>query len=234
MKKTIGISAAVFALALAWGGLRAAQTAPDSADDTVALKDGRVLHGTVIEESKDDIVVMVDGVKRSFGRSFVTKVTYGNGSGEGSAMASGSAGAPMEAPGAAHPAPPAGTIPTQPPKGDLVADISTRYKVPPSDVVWVRQQGIADADVPLVFLIAATAGVVPRAVVSLRMQGWAWADIEAHFGMRSDYIYYEPGPWVAYPYYYPAVVGLGWWGLGWGWGGHWGGHWGGGWGGHWR
>lgn len=232
MHKTAKTIALMFALGLAWGGLRAEQAPQESADDTVSLKDGRVLHGTVLEESKDNIVVMVDGVKRSFGRSFVTKVSYGNGSGAGSAMASGPAEA---APGGAYPAPPAGTIPSDPPKGNLVADVSTRYKVPPSDVVWVRQQGIPDADVPLVFLIAATAEVVPRAVVRLRMEGWSWADIEAHYGMRSDYIYYEPGPWVAYPYYYPAVVGLGWWG-GWGWGGRWGGHWGGGWGGggHWR
>jgi hypothetical protein len=213
-------------LALAWGTLRAASPQPE--DDTVTLKDGRVLHGQVVEESNDSVVVLVQGLQRKFGRSFIKKIVYGSGPAEAAVPQQ----APMAHDGAdGAPAPEAGTIPTAPPKGDLVADLSVRYRVPQSDVIWVRQQGVSDTDLPMVFLVAATAHVVPRAVVKLLRAGWSWDDIEDHFGMNAKYISYEPGPWAAYPYYdYP--VGLGWWG-GWGWGGGWGygGHGGGGWGG---
>jgi hypothetical protein len=240
--KTAKTLVLMFALGLAWGGLRADTLSPSGGGgDTVTLKDGRVLHGDVVEESSENVVVMVDGVKRTFGRSFISKISYSDGTDPGPGVAQSQQAGPSNTggtmaqepngPGPGNgdsPAPPAGTIPSAPPQGDLVSDISTRYKVPPGDVVWVRQQGIADADVPLVFLIAATAQVVPRAVVKLRLEGWTWREIEAHFGMRPNYIYYGPGPWAAYPYYYPGVyVGLGW-GLGWG------GRWGGGWGGRWR
>lgn len=224
MKKTALVFPLMLALALAWGTLRAAVPQPD--DDTVTLKDGRVLHGQVVEESDDSVVVLVQGLQRKFGRSFIKKIVYGSGPAEASVTQQ----APMAA-GAVEdaPAPEAGTIPSAPPKGDLVADLSVRYRVPENDVIWVRRQGVSDADLPLVFMVAATAHVVPRAVVKLLRAGWSWDDIEEHYGMNAKYISYEPGPWAAYPdYYYPG--GLGWWG-GWGWGGAWGGGYGGGWGG---
>ena len=205
MKKT----ALVISMLLLLGPLGAAAM-EQPLDDRVTLKDGRVLHGQVIEESNDKIMVMVGGVKRTFGRSFVKKVAYGAGpaGGDQQTMSAGAASTGA----AGQPGPPEGVIPSTPPKGDLVADLSLRYRVPEGDVVWVRRQGIADSDLPLVFLVAATAGVVPRAIVKLRLAGWSWDDIETRYGMRSSAVYYEQGPWADYPYYY--YPGDGWWGWG--------------------
>lgn len=216
MKKITWICA--FAGFLATAAL--VQAAPTGAEDTVTLKDGRVVHGSVVEERADTIVVQVDGVKRSYGRSFVAKVAYGSGmAGEG------------EAPGAQtgyRSNPPEGaTVPMSPMGSNLVSDISARYRVPPSDVLWVRQQGIVDADLPLVFLLAATARVAPRTIVMMHLQGMDWADIEAQYQIASDNIVYEESPWVPYPFYYDPYV----YGWGWGWGGGWGGWGGRGWGG---
>ena len=218
MQKTPWIVSALFALGLACAWPEPALAAPG--DDVVALKDGRVLQGQVVEEGKDNIVILVNGVKRSYGRSFISKISYGSGP---AALASAAAG-PAEGANIAYSVP-------APRAGGLAGEISARYQVPVSDVLWVRAQGIPDVDLPLVFLVAATARVVPRAVVKLRLKGWSWAQIETHYGMRSEYVRYEPGPWVAYPYYYYPGVGWGW---GWGWHGGWGWGWGHGWGRHWR
>jgi hypothetical protein len=224
MNKTPWFIAALLTLGLALGSRPA--SAADSAADSVTLKDGRVLQGEVIEEGKDTVVVLVDGIKRSYGRNFIAKIAYGSGA-AGAAPEAGPVG-PGDS-GAGPQGDPSMAVPGGPPSGSLVSDIAVRYRVPVSDVLWVRQQGVPDADLPLVFLVAATARVVPRAVVKLRLRGWSWADIEEHFGMRSRYIYYAPGPWGAYPYYYYPGVYAGW---GWGWGGRWGGRWG--WGHRWR
>ncbi|HTB22419.1 MAG TPA: hypothetical protein VK914_06910 [bacterium] len=222
MKKTAMIFSLAFALAAA-GALWA--DSAQSSDDTVTLKDGRILHGQVVEESNDDVVVLVQGVQRKFGRSFIKKIVYGKGPDEALASPAPAQSSAPAADGNPYAAPSGGGSVPDAPKGDMVSDLALRYKVPVSDVIWVRKQGISDADLPLVFLVAATAQVMPRAVVKLRLEGWAWDDIETHFGMNSQYIYYDDGPWGPYPYYYYP----GWWG-GWGWG--WGGGWRGGWGGH--
>jgi hypothetical protein len=223
MKKTAMIFSLLFALCSAGLTLRA-DSAP-SGDDTVTLKDGRILHGQVVEESDDNVVVLVQGVQRTFGRSFIKKIVYGSGPDEAAAPAPAAVQSAAPDDGNPYAAPQAaGSEPA--PKGDMVSDLAQRYRVPVSDVIWVRKQGISDTDLPLVFLVAATAQVMPRAVVKLRLEGWAWDDIETHFGLNSEDIYYDEGPWGPYPYYYYP----GWWGgWGWGWGG--GGRWRGGWGG---
>jgi hypothetical protein len=230
MKKTAVVLSLIFTLGVAGGSLRA-DAAPQPGDDTVTLRDGRVLHGQVVEENKDTVVVMVDGLQRKFDRGFIKKISYGIGPVEASAAPEGQDAAASD--GDTTPPPPAGTVPSQPAQGDLVDAIAVRYSVPVSDVVWVQKQGIPDSDLSMVFMVAATARVVPRVIVRLRLRGKSWEDIENHFGMNPSYIYYEPGLWGDYPYLYydyPAIVGP-WWG--WGWGGGWGGGWRGGYGGHW-
>jgi hypothetical protein len=71
-----------------------------------------------------------------------------------------------------------------PEAGDaLTADLAARYQVPEHSVIWVRDQGISDRDLPAVLEVASEAQVPLRAVVGLRLQGWSWRDIRAHFGL---------------------------------------------------
>ena len=217
--RTIALCAAL-GLGLA-GALKA-----DPADDQLTLKDGRVVTGQVVEESQDSITLLVKGVTRHYKRDLVKKVAYGSGSAE--------APPPDGEPAAATV--PAGE-PAAKPAVSLDVDIAQRYQVPMTEVAWVRRQGITEADLPIVFFVAASAGITPGPVVRLRLEGWSWRDIERHYGMDPARIYYAPGPWVPYPYF---AVGYG---YGWGWGGGggyrggWGGggyRGGGGWGGGWH
>lgn len=204
----------VFGLA---GGPLCAGPAPQEYD-RVTLKDGRVVQGQVVEERKDTVVIAVRGLRRSFGRDFIAKISYGSGPEEG-ADASTEASEGGEADG------PSGAVP-QAPAEDLATALSVRYRVPLGDVLWVRRQGVSDADLPLVFLVAATAGVTPRRVVKLIQEGWSWSDIESSFQMQPDAIYYDTGPWGPYPCYGPDLYPWGYDdGEGYGWGAHgWGGH----------
>ena len=71
-----------------------------------------------------------------------------------------------------------------PQAGDaLTADLAARYQVPEHSVIWVRDQGISDRDLPVVLQVASEAQVPLRAVVELRLQGWSWRDIKVHFGL---------------------------------------------------
>jgi hypothetical protein len=71
-----------------------------------------------------------------------------------------------------------------PQAGDaLTADLAAHYQVPEHSVIWVRDQGISDKDLPVVLQVASEAQVPLRAVVGLRLQGWSWRDIRAHFGL---------------------------------------------------
>lgn len=65
------------------------------------------------------------------------------------------------------------------------------YHVPERDVVRVRDRGIPDEEIPVVFHIARSAHVSPRAVVDLRIGRMGWLDITVHFGLKPD-LYYVP------------------------------------------
>jgi hypothetical protein len=208
----------LFVLGLAGGPLRA-----DA--DTVTLKDGRVLKGEIVEEQSSDVVLLMGGARRSFGRDFIAKIAYGDGADAGAEQAPG----PPDGGGAVYQAGgPSSAIPAMP-KADLLTALSVRYRVPVGDVAWVRRQGVPDADLSLVFLVAATARVVPRRVVELYLEGWSWDRIEDYFQMQPDDVYYEEDAGVDDPYYYPGLYGWdAWdgydWGLGYagGWGGNYG------------
>jgi hypothetical protein len=219
MKSIARVFSVLFVLALAVGTLRA-----DA--DTVTLKDGRVLKGQIVEERSATVVMLVGGSQRSFGRDFIAKIAYGDGSDAGGGQAS----APPEGNDAVdQPGGPATTVPAVPGE-DLLTALSVRYRVPVSDVAWVRAQGVPDADLPLVFMVAATARVAPRRVVKLYLEGLSWDQIEASFQMQPDDIYYQSDDGVDYPYYYdPELYGWDDWGgygLGWAYGGGWGGNYG--------
>lgn len=57
------------------------------------------------------------------------------------------------------------------------------------------RQGIPDSDLAEVLQVAADAQVQLRTVVRLRLQGWSWRDIRAHFGLHDrPVVVAEPAP----------------------------------------
>lgn len=65
------------------------------------------------------------------------------------------------------------------------------YQVPEREVVVIRDRGVYDEELPVVFYLARSARVSPGAIVDLRLRGRSWMDITLHFGM-SPAIYYVP------------------------------------------
>jgi hypothetical protein len=167
--------ASALALTLS-GGLRAdAGPGPDR----LTLKDGRVIAGTIVQEDVKAVTLRSGSMEREYRRDFIRSIAYGE-------------------------TPPPATVPGLAPTpaaraSSLDADLCQRYNVPLSEVQWVRRQGMADADLPLVFFVAATAQVVPGPVVALRKQGLSWEEIERHYGMEPKHVHFVVGPWVPYP-----------------------------------
>jgi hypothetical protein len=71
--------------------------------------------------------------------------------------------------------------------------IGDYYRVPAPDVMAVRDHGIPDDELPVVFFLAARSKVSPDTIVDLRLGGWSWDRITVHFGLGPD-IYYVPCP----------------------------------------
>ncbi len=69
--------------------------------------------------------------------------------------------------------------------------IGNYYRVPEREVVVVRDRGIPDEELPIVFFLAGRARVQPVAIISLRSKGWSWHDITLHFGLTPE-IFYVP------------------------------------------
>jgi len=65
------------------------------------------------------------------------------------------------------------------------------YRVPEREVLFVRDRGIHQEELPVVFFLAQRANVAPGAIVDLRLRGMNWMDITLHFGLQPD-IYYVP------------------------------------------
>jgi hypothetical protein len=63
----------------------------------------------------------------------------------------------------------------------------------------VHRQGIVDADLPLVFFIAAKAEVPPGPVVRLRNSGLSWEEVEQHYNIEPRSVHFVPGPFVPIP-----------------------------------
>jgi hypothetical protein len=150
--------------------------------DRVELKDGSVLNCLVIEETKDKVILSMGGTERKFSRSLVKSISFGKGQ-------------------------PATDAPEAVPGSSLDAGLVRQYAVPESELASMRQQGIPDKDLPLVFFIAAKARVAPGAVVKLRLKGLAWIAISQQFSLAPETFYYVP----FYDAYPPASVLFGAW-----------------------
>jgi len=69
--------------------------------------------------------------------------------------------------------------------------IGEYYRVPEREVIVIRERGIDDEELPVVFFIAECAHVSPDVVVRYRLRGMSWMDITLHFGLSPE-IYYVP------------------------------------------
>lgn len=69
--------------------------------------------------------------------------------------------------------------------------VGNYYRVPEREVLIVRDRGIHQEELPVVFFLAQRARVAPGAIVDLRLRGMNWMDITLHFGLQPD-IYYVP------------------------------------------
>lgn len=69
--------------------------------------------------------------------------------------------------------------------------VGNYYRVPEREVLIVRDRGIHQEELPVVFFLAQRARVAPGAIVDLRLRGMSWMDITLHFGLQPD-IYYVP------------------------------------------
>ncbi|MGH7441493.1 MAG: hypothetical protein ACREKE_02340 [bacterium] len=176
MKIASGMVKFAGALGLVLGSLGV--LAADQALDMVTLKDGRVVQGEIVAEKTGQIQILVDGVARTYSRDFISRIRYG-----GDDDASSANNSALVAPG-----------------GDaLTVNLAARYQVPESSVLWVRQQGITDEDLPRVMAVASAAEVSLRAVTDLRLQGWSWRSIRSHFGLvepepEARVVVMEPDP----------------------------------------
>jgi hypothetical protein len=165
-----------------------------AAQDLVTLKNGQQVQGLVVDETQTQISVQTqDGVKQ-YSRAKVQKIQINADNSPSSAPAAGSAD--DAEPSQAAPA----IVPTPSAKAqDLYQDLAQRYQVPVSEVLWVHRQGIVDADLPLVFFIAAKAEVTPGPVVRLRNSGLSWEEVEQHYGIEPKSVHFVAGPFVPIP-----------------------------------
>ncbi|MFH1146485.1 MAG: hypothetical protein V1736_02110 [Pseudomonadota bacterium] len=69
--------------------------------------------------------------------------------------------------------------------------IGEYYGVPEREVIVVRERGISEEELPVVFFVARRARVSPDVVMDLRLRRMSWMDITLHFGL-SPQIYYVP------------------------------------------
>lgn len=69
--------------------------------------------------------------------------------------------------------------------------IGEYYRVPEREVVVVRDRGIEEDELPVVFFLAQRAHVSPDVIVGMRLHPMSWMDITLHFGLSPE-IYYVP------------------------------------------
>jgi len=69
--------------------------------------------------------------------------------------------------------------------------ISNFYKVPEREVIIIKNRGIPEEELPVVFFIASKAKVKPQTIIDLRLKGLSWMDISLKYGLTAD-VYYVP------------------------------------------
>jgi hypothetical protein len=69
--------------------------------------------------------------------------------------------------------------------------IGDYYKQPEKEIIVVRERGVPDEDLPVVFYLASRAGVSPAAIIKLRLGGKSWMDITFNYGLTAEIYYIE-------------------------------------------
>lgn len=69
--------------------------------------------------------------------------------------------------------------------------VSNYYKVPEKEVIIIKEKGIDDDELPVVFFIAKRARVAPEVIIKMRLSGYSWMDISLHYGIGPE-VYYIP------------------------------------------
>lgn len=69
--------------------------------------------------------------------------------------------------------------------------VSNYYRVPEREVIIIRERGIDDDELPVVFFIAKRARVSPEVIIKMRLSGYSWMDISLHYGIGPE-VYYVP------------------------------------------
>lgn len=81
---------------------------------------------------------------------------------------------------------------------DFYLAIGDHYRQPEKEIIVVRERGIPDDELPVVFFLASRAGVSPAAIIKLRLGGSSWMDITFHYGLTAGIFYVDlgrkPGP----------------------------------------
>ncbi len=69
--------------------------------------------------------------------------------------------------------------------------ISNYYRVPEREVIIIKERGIDEEELPVVFFIAKRARVSPDVIIKLRLSGYSWMDISLRYGIGPE-AYYVP------------------------------------------
>ena len=75
--------------------------------------------------------------------------------------------------------------------GSFYLGIGNYYKVPQTQVMVIRDRGIPDDELPVVFFISSRARIRPETVIKLRSSGLSWMAISLRYGLGPD-VYYFP------------------------------------------
>ena len=80
--------------------------------------------------------------------------------------------------------------------------IGAYFAVPQTDITAIREQGIPDEGIPVVFFVAQQAKVAPATIMEMRLKGQTWSEITAHYGFGPEifYVPVEPNIEVGFPY----------------------------------
>jgi hypothetical protein len=165
-----------------------------AAQDLVTLKNGQQIQGLVVDETQSQVSVQTQSGVQQISRARIQKIQINADNSPSSAPAAVGGGddEPSQAAPSLAPTPSAQAQ-------DLYQDLAQRYQVPVSEVLWVHRQGIVDADLPLVFFIAAKAEVTPGPVVRLHNSGLSWEEVERHYNIEPKSVRFVPGPFVPIP-----------------------------------
>jgi len=80
--------------------------------------------------------------------------------------------------------------------------VGNHYRISPQVVIDLRtRHRLLDEELPVVFFLAARAGVRPQVVIDLRMEGRPWLDVALHLGLSPEIFFIQVGtPNIGPPY----------------------------------